>query len=352
MPGRGQEAGPGTGAPADVEVNWEALRALIDSARPLTAAGRAAAVRALRILEDLLGHGWVRRTRRETGWLPGELTYAGFHRVALPQLLATATRLDRFRSTPGFDRVVRELRRNPSPDRWRHMLLQLEIARAAVVFGGRCEFEPRVEGSTRFADVFVHADGGSFIVETTTVFRDDLSRRTQEYEDQRADYLRRIEVHYGVSTRTQLDSHLSDSDTRAWLARVETAARHVRDHDNAIKVASSAGVVVVSRQPLSIGTTTFSGVALTRDGLRRFVRTLLAKTRHSAGPQPAWLRVDVADGLWQFTDWAHASLATKRGSLVPMTSLLTIGTGRSDAGTSKPGGGCGGCDGCHARPRR
>jgi hypothetical protein len=297
--------------PHDVEVNWQALRKLVGSAGALTVQGRTTALWAFDVLEELLGRGWAGRTRRATGWLPGEMTLAAFHRAALPQLLAIATRLDRFREVPGFAAMLRELRRNPSSARWRHTLLQLEVARAAAAVGATCGLEPPVDEDGRLADVVVHTSDGSFLVETTTVFLDDQSRRSHDYERQLGNYLRSIEVRHGISTLTRLDAHLPADETQAWLADVEAAAGLIRAQGEPIEVTSAAGVIVVTRQPPSAGTPVFTGVALTQDGLRRFVRTLRGKARQSAGAQPAWLRVDVVDGLWQLTDWAYRPLAAK-----------------------------------------
>ncbi len=78
------------------------------------------------------------------------------------------------------------------------------------------------------------------------------------------------------------------------------------------------------------------------------VNAFLGRERHARGDRdhvgyrtgPAELTVKRPGGF-------------KRGSLIPVTwSLLTIGTGRSSAGTRRPDAGCPGCAGRHARPRR
>jgi hypothetical protein len=47
------------------------------------------------------------------------------------------------------------------------------------------------------------------------------------------------------------------------------------------------------------------------DGWRRTRQRILDKAAKDYGPTPHWVRIDVLDGLWQFTPWAGYSLADK-----------------------------------------
>ena len=63
--------------------------------------------------------------------------------------------------------------------------------------------------------------------------------------------------------------------------------------------------MIVDTRPPTTGTTTFSGAVQRGDGWRRLARTLDGKVRQMSGTTAAWIRVDVLDGFFQFTDWGR-----------------------------------------------
>jgi hypothetical protein len=229
-----------------------------------------------------------------------------FHEGALVQFLALFTRLRGAAKDPTFASVLEGLRRGATVSDWRHALLQLEVGRAAAASGIRHSFEPYVPGSHSKADVRLELTDSRIIhVETTTLRKWQNDIETDLYEEQFQARLASIEQHFGVNIITGLQSRLDVSDTTQWLTQVSVAAEHVAATGSPRLVQSEAGWVRIQVEDPQPNMPLFTGIL--RDGDSRFhlARTLRRKARQSAGPIPTWIRVDVLDGLFQFTPWAQ-----------------------------------------------
>ena len=180
-----------------------------------------------------------------------------------------------------------------------------EVARALGQPESVVTFEPNISGSDRKADLRVQQPGREWLVETTALFRSMSDRQATMYEDMFRMALRAIEVRHQVHCLAYLEDHLDKPATDRWLADVESAARLVSDIGGLQVVTSDAVHVVVQNLAPPVDSITFSGVARSGDGWRRLGRALRAKAHQSTGTVPVWLRVDVLDGLFQFTDWSR-----------------------------------------------
>jgi hypothetical protein len=56
----------------------------------------------------------------------------------------------------------------------------------------------------------------------------------------------------------------------------------------------------------------------------------MQKARQAARSGSGWLRVDVLDGMWQFTPWAGAGLRAKIGEIAPLVQLALDQAPESD----------------------
>jgi hypothetical protein len=286
------------------EPTWEDLDNLI-SRTGLTDRGVATMRWALGRLRTLLGDSWLVRQYRKQGRLPGELLLAGTHRYALPQALWFILRLDHVIAEPTFAKVKADLRRGADGAAWRHILLQLEVARAAEDQGNTVIFEPPIPGAKRHGDLLI--DGGTdqaWMVETTTIPRAAIDLDWQDYEDKFKAAIRLIELRHRITCVVILDDHTTQDETRAWLTAVEAVAESTTGLTGPYAVPSEIGVVTVHRDALPRGTAVFTGAVQYRDGWHRLGRKLSAKAVQVRGPWPAWIRVDCLDGLFQLTDWA------------------------------------------------
>jgi len=161
-------------------LSWDVLYRFAQSGG-LTKEGGRAVEATLQGLRELLGPSWPRRQHAAFRGLPDELLLFANHSAALPQFLNLGTRLQAAASEPTFKPVLTDLRRGLAPDKWRHLLLQLEVARAGRAIGMRARFEPPIPNTVRYADVLL--DGGpgeALLVETTSLFRSDIRHSTPD----------------------------------------------------------------------------------------------------------------------------------------------------------------------------
>jgi hypothetical protein len=232
----------------------------------------------------------------------------GAHRSALPQFLAFATRLQAVVDEPTFAPVLSTLRKGVTTSGWRHVLLQLEVARAARRLAVSASFEPNVPGGDRKADLLLN-DGvaPNQLVETMTLLRAVPDMDWHDYEDSLTRAMFSVEHEHGVSTAMLLTNHMDEVETETWLTQITEAAARVRATGISETVEASGNTVAVHAQSLELGMARFTGASWFTDGWRRLGRALREKARQSAGPMPAWLRIDAADGFFQFTDWTKHS---------------------------------------------
>lgn len=263
-------------------------------------------------LQTLLGDSWLVRQYRKQGQIPGELLCAGTSVYVLPQTLWFTLRLDRAVTEPTFAKVRAELRRGVDSATWRHILLQLEVARAAEDRGSTVTFEPAIPGSNKHGDLLIDGDTDRpWMVETTTVPRAAVDLNWQAYEDLFRSEIRQIELRHNVTCTVVLHDHMAKDDTHAWLAAIETAAESTAGSTKVIPVPSEIGIVTVHRDSVPVNTVLFTGAVQYRDGWHRLGRTLSGKAAQVRGPWPAWIRVDCLDGLFQFTEWATMEPPTR-----------------------------------------
>lgn len=102
-----------------------------------------------------------------------------------------------------------------------------------------------------------------------------------------------------------LADHGDDEATRQWLAHAREAAERVSAGTGSESVVADVGQIDILHDPCPVGAGRFVGAPYFSDGWRRLGRTLRDKARQSAGADPTWLRVDAADGFFQFTDWVN-----------------------------------------------
>jgi hypothetical protein len=235
----------------------------------LTDDGRDAARWAVGWLRDLLGPSWPRRQYQRMGWLPGELLMFASHQYGLPSLLSFATRLRAVATVePTFAPVLTGLRRGLDSTGWRHLQLQLEVARALRPSAVTVTFEPAIPDSNGKADLLIE-DGTrrTWLVETTALFGSQVDRQAEQYEERFRRAIWGVEHRHAVHCIIHLDDHLDPTATEDWLNAVELTAQKAQATGVSQTVSTSAGQVTVQVAAPGVGTTVFRGALRSADGL-------------------------------------------------------------------------------------
>lgn len=319
---------PATGEDA----SWATMEASLRGGG-LTPEGQRAAHMVLQKLQQVLGPTWPRRQQAAFGGLPSELRSHAFHAAALPQFLSFALRLSAAVGEPTFRPVRSALGRGLSVTDWRHLLLQLEVARLGASVGAQAQFEPPISGTGRSADVLLWGmpQESPLMVEVTSLFRSAVDRQWRVYEEDLNMSLMEIEQRHGVFVQVNLACHLNSDDTLSWLKQVDAAAAHTRRTGKPWTLRRPAGEITVRADPPVGGTATFIGAVGQGDGWRRLAQAVRGKVRQTAGSASAWIRVDALDGFFQFTDWRGHSWSD-RLNLVEAALRETIGDASHIAG--------------------
>jgi hypothetical protein len=226
------------------------------------------------------------------------------------------TRLLAASKDPTFVPVMRVLKQAPDLAAWRHIQLQLEVARLARAQGWTASFEPSIPGSKSMGDVLVGISGTErFVVETTTLGQTDRFRQADAFDDVISDGVLAIERQFGVNAIVEVTERLDAAGTARWLSAIAETAAKVRATGGGIQLDGPGGTVRVQVEEIPVGTARFTGL-VREEGLgHRLSRLVAKKAGQSAGPDPAWLRVDGHDGLFTFSPWARMAPAERVATL-------------------------------------
>lgn len=294
-------------------ISWEGQRERMnESVKP--EAGRAAGLWAIDQLQLHLGDHWPEQTAGKNSQ-PGFVLAASYHARAFGELLDLALRLHLLRDIPGIAKVRRELQRDLAGGRRMHSGIILDVAGLARQRGHQVELERRARADRAPTDVVVTTPAGVIAIETFAVLLDAVTREGMAYSETIARERERICGAHGVWLSGHLRDGLGPDDTMAWLAEVETAAKLVAEDGETRVVDDPVGRVAIARLALKAGTSTFSGPPIRGGDPRRLGGILRKKAKQVVAAEGEWIRADVLDGLWQFTEWSTWTLLAKAEAL-------------------------------------
>lgn len=279
--------------------------------------GLAATSWALDLLEEAFGRSWPVRQFRQQGWVPGFLLGYASHRSELPRLLDVACRIDRFRHSPTLWPVLSQVKNSVTDSGWRHLMLQVEVARLAETFGASARFEPLIEGSDRSGDVEIAWDGQRVTVETTSLSRADTDRAHQRFESELHRSLQNVAWARSVAMEVSLSAHPAGDLDSSWIESIDSAAATVARTGARLTVARGWARILITPAThdgeLAPGFTTFTGALHQRDSWQRVRGVLRDKARQSIGAPDVWIRMDALDGLFALTNWARLNISDRVG---------------------------------------
>lgn len=247
-----------------------------------------------------------------TGFAPG-IVHAPWHGVAFDELVDLALRVADTAGIAGRAKLRRVTRTDLTGDRLLHSSLQLEVAALARRAGADVQFEVKQQ-SGKPVDVVVNHDGRTIGVEAFVILTDDQMRTGREYAGRIGDHMSGIRHKFDVEFDGQLTVQLDDDETAAWLDALATAADEANLEQHTVRVHHRAGTINVIPGRLATRAT-FTGPQQSGDGWTRTARRLHGKAEQAQESGATWLRVDVRDGLWQFTPWSQTGLPEKTNEL-------------------------------------
>jgi hypothetical protein len=273
-------------------------------------ATRDVGVWALNVLERELGKSWPEDAYQRTGAVPSIVMMGPTHAQVYGELIELALRLQLLGKRPRFVAVRNGLRRDHR-DAWRlHSRVQLEVAGLALQEGLAVAFEPTGQSGAPPADLSLVGPAGPMLIEARVLLKDDVARAADAFWDVLFFRLLALEATHNVKVSGELLAPLEGAQLDSWLAAIETAASEVVKDGCERAVNSLAGGVVVWPRAAAAGKT-FRGPAVVSPGWPRTAAVLRQKAEQAARQGSGWLRLDMMDGLWQLTPWAHLPLAMK-----------------------------------------
>jgi hypothetical protein len=290
--------------------DWTLLRDWVDNeSRP--SGWRRAGIWALDVLERELGPRWPERTWINFGAVPGMLVMAGAYVFAYLEMLELALKLTLIRDADGYQRLVKNLKRNPVPAELAHLRVQLEVAG----FARRAEYglvlEPALKQGTR-TDLILRGMAEEFAVETAVMLRSDEAVSSAYWMDRINYSLMDISSKHDVGFTASFARELSEDETEELMATVSAAASFVA-RGGAIPAIETLNVTIEVHPDNSVYKIT--GPRHEVDSGAKLESLLADKAVQTRGPLPTWICIHSLEGLFLIREWNAASASAKLSAL-------------------------------------
>lgn len=294
--------------------SWDGIRArMADSSR--SEGGRAAGVWAIDQLRAILGEHWSGLENSEY------LQIAFMNSDAFGQLLDFALRLRLLSDKSGMAKIRRELSRNVKPERRLHTQLLLNVASLAVQCGQEVAMEKTMPSKTAPTDLVITNKYGTFGIEVFAVGLDISMRTGMFYSERIEEELDQIRLMHDVEIIGSLNTILTESATQEWLALIgESALRVSEDGEARTLKHSVSSVTILPRKNTGGIEISFTGPLILGKTNARLYGKLVEKAQQAVNAGATWIRVDVLDGLWQFTPWATQPIYYKGEAMAAKVS--------------------------------
>jgi hypothetical protein len=280
-----------------------------------------------------LGETWLQRWFARVGSLPAFVGDPASNAIAYAQLVETGLRLESLTGTLRLKRLCKEWSSHLEEIGLLHTRLQLEVATLARSLGASVEFETptQLPSTTRPADVVVTADGETLIAECFCVYTDDNTAESMSYDRNLGFQLQMMAIDLRISGHW--DVRLPPVQTEQLLAEVRQTAALV-SADGVSRDVMRPGIEFhLAPWSAPDGTeATLCGPNTPAAGWRRARGIINGKAQDWIGsPVPVWLRFDLLDGTWLFSDWAQRSLPDKTEWMAALVAEAVAGTGVAGA---------------------
>lgn len=280
-----------------------------------------------------LGDGWPQRWHARFGRLPAFVSDPASNAFAYAQLIETGLRLESLAGTLRLTGLTKEWARHLEEIRLLHVRLQLEVAALGRFLGASVEFETPIQlpETSRPADVLITADAEKLITECFCIYSDVNTAESIAYDQNLGLRLHMIALDLRISGHW--DVRLPSDETDQLMAEVQAAAAAVTA-DGVSRDVTRPGIEfhLAPWSPPDDTEVTLEGPTTPAAGWRRARGIINAKAQDWAGsPVPVWLRFDLLDGTWLFSDWAQPSLPEKTEWMAALAAEAIAGTGLTGA---------------------
>lgn len=315
-----------TGATTDAPT-WAALIADVRSG-PGTDARHDVGAWAMEQARSALGESWPRRWHKRLGLLPAFVRDPANNAYAYAQLVETGLRLHGLAGTMRLRSLTKEWASHLEPIRMLHTSMQLEVASLACSLGAVVEFETptQLPATSGPADVVISTENVPLIAECFCVYNDQKTSESMAYDQSFGGRLNMIGLDVRLSGH--YDVRLPPGETELLLAEVQQAAADVLAGGVARDVIRPGIEFHLAPWSSPDGTEVLLEGPSTPGAESRRARGIInGKAQDWAGsPVPVWLRLDLLDGTWLFSDWAQRPLPDKTEWMAALLAEAVAGT--------------------------
>jgi hypothetical protein len=265
---------------------------------------------AVETLERELGQDWPQRAaaaRRHEGRLE-PLNLVAAHRDAYSWLVELAIHFEELQGVDGLAKLRRALTRDPRPQQLAHASILLEVASLAISQELAVGLEVQRDGRPP-VDVAVEGAAGELLVEARAILTSDKWRDQSASTDRLFEEIHNLEFRYDVNCEGSILEQIDEADIADLLASAEIGARVAAvGLVSPVVRSSGARLRFLPAGKQGVGLT---GPQMVEDPWRHVMSRIRQKAEQAAASGATWLRLDVLNGLWQFTRWGQLELGEK-----------------------------------------
>lgn len=275
-----------------------------------------------------LGEGWPQRMFKRHGSLPAFVRDPANDAFAYAQLVETGMRLHSLDGTVRLPTVVKHWSSQLEDISMRHAWIQLEVAALARFQGTAVEFETPVQlpAAERPADVVLTTGDAQLAVECFCIYTDQSTRQLMAYDQEFGFRLSMIGL--DVQLSGHYDIRLPKDETEHLLSEVEQAVAGVQA-DGVPRDVIRPGIefhLAPRSEPGDPRAALKGPVTPGAEWCRPRGRIHEKALDWAGSPFPVWLRFDLLDGTWLFSDWAQRSLPDKATWMAALMTEAVAGT--------------------------
>jgi hypothetical protein len=283
---------------------------------------------AMEQVRSALGESWPRRWFDRHGLLPAFIGDPASDAYAYVQLVETGLRLNSLVGTTRLRSLTKEWSSQLEPIRMLHAFMQMEVAALVRSLGAAAEFETptQLPVTSRPADVVITMEDTELIAECFCIYSDQNTRESMSYDHDLG--LRLNLIAMDVRLSGHYDIRLPRDETQQLLSEVEQAVAEVLADGVPRDVIKPGIELHLAPWSSPDGTDVVLEGPTTPGAEWRRARGIIAgKAQDWAGSAtPVWLRLDLLDGTWLFSDWARRSLPEKTEWMAALTAEAVANT--------------------------